>query len=85
MGNRQGKCLDQEDPNRRIVLVFCEGQGRLCRRKTGHRHAVGRATDVVQPHLVPEFNALRVSAVLTTDANFQVGTDLASRRNRYPD
>uniref|UniRef100_A0A0N4ZZV7 Carbamoyl-phosphate synthase (glutamine-hydrolyzing) n=1 Tax=Parastrongyloides trichosuri TaxID=131310 RepID=A0A0N4ZZV7_PARTI len=51
------------------LLARAGGQRRLRRRQTGDRHAVGRAGDVVQPHLFAEGDGRRVAAMFAADAH----------------
>ncbi len=54
---------------------------RLRRREPRDRHPVRRAAHVVEPHLLEEVNRRRVSAVLTADAQLDVGPCRASFRH----
>src|ERR1700730_12051594 len=49
------------------------GQRSLCCSEPCKRHAVGRATDVVEAQLVAESHRLRLSPVLPADAELELG------------
>src|SRR5262245_2662025 len=60
----------------RSLVALSGSERRLGGRESGDRHAERRAADVVHSHLVAEHNALRVAAVLPTDADLQVLAEL---------
>ncbi len=47
--------------------------------QTGDRHAEGRAGHVAQANVVAEHNGRRISAMLTADAQLDVGAGLAAQ------
>src|SRR5262249_5783706 len=65
--------LGQFQTNQSLFVALGRSERRLGRRQPRHRHAEGRAADVVQPDLVAEGDAVRVAAVLATDADLQLG------------
>src|SRR5688572_26367719 len=54
------------------------GDRRLRRGEAGHRHAEGRARDVVELGRVAEGDRRRIAAVLAADADFEAGAHLAA-------
>src|SRR5690606_17051046 len=51
-------------------------ESRLGRRQPGDRHPVRRAADVVEPHRLEEVDRRGIAAVLTADAELDVGARL---------
>src|SRR5579859_7676970 len=55
-----------------LLISLTTSQRSLRRRQSCYRHAVGRATDVVEADHVAELDAVGVAAVFAADAHFQV-------------
>src|SRR4051812_29969009 len=61
------------------LLLFCFlRQDGLGSGKTGHRHAVRRAGDIVQSNAVEEVNGIRITAVFTAYTQLQIGPCLTA-------
>jgi len=54
------------------------------RRQTGNRHAEWRSTDIVEPNLLTERDRSRITAVLSADAQLDIGKCRTPALNSKP-
>src|SRR5689334_10582436 len=74
---RQSSTIDHR-PSAMTLVTHPGGERRLGGGQPGHRHAVGRGADVVQPDLVEEVHRSGVAAVLAADPELEVLARLAA-------
>src|SRR3954467_7727044 len=79
-----GKLDEVSGSLERLIRVARGFQGRLCRGQPRDRHPERRAGHVIQSRLVAEANGIRIAAVLTANAEFQVRTNLSAPFHRDP-